>query len=235
MKNRDALTCGVCTTAAGDVTVAGNTRLGSSSSDNLTVNSSTHFNAPVQVQTELTMSKGSMLNVSGSTVLGSDSMDTVTVNGVTIFKSAVAFQGPVLFPNGTTVPASGNTTLGSSSQDLLTVNALATFTAAVQVNTDLYVNSLLTAGGSAVLGNNNSDQLIINAAATFYGPAGYRSDSSSVASSSVIQFFRRLGSGPVTTGTVLGTLLFTGYDGAVDGTAAQIRSVYTVSFQPCMS
>lgn len=111
----------------------------------------------------------------------------------------------------------------------MTVNALATFTAAVQANRELYVNSLLTVRGNAVFGNGSSDQLTINAAATFAGPADYRGDDLSPASSPVIQFSRRLGSGPVTTGTVLGTLLFTGYDGTMDAAAAQIRSVYSVS------
>lgn len=218
------------TTAAGGMAVAGNMVLGSSSGASLTVNSPAVFKAPVQVQTQLTMSAGSTLNVSGSAVLGSNSTDIIMVNGVTTFKSAVAFQGPMLFPNGANVLAGSNTTLGSTSQDLLTVNALATFTAALQANTELYVNSLLVVRGGAVLGNSSSDQLTINAAATFFGPAEYRSDSSTIGRSSVIQLSRRLGGAPVTTGTVLGTLLFTGYDGATDAAAAQIRSVYTVSF-----
>ena len=210
--------------------VAGDTELGSSTGSSLTVNSPTYLNAPVQVRTQLTVSEGSTLNVSGNAILGGDSTDIITVNGVTTFRSAVAFQGPVLFPNGTGVPASNITTLGSTSQDSLTVNALATFTAAVRANTELYVNSLLTVRGGTVLGNSSSDQLMINAAATFVGPTDYRSGSLTPANSSVIQFSRKLGSGPVTTGTVLGTLLFTGFDGAIDAAVAQIRSVYTVSF-----
>lgn len=228
--HRACQTCIVCNAAAGGIDVAGDAVLGSSTSGTLTVNSPTYLNAPVQVRTQLTMADGSTLNVSGNAVLGSDSADIITVNGVTTFKSAVAFQGPVVFPNGTTVPTSNITTLGSSSQDLLTVNALATFTAAVRANTELYVNSLLTVRGGTILGNSSSDQLMINAAATFVGPTIYRSSSLAPANSSVIQFSRRLGSGPVSTGTVLGTLLFTGFDGAIDAAAAQIRSVYTVSF-----
>lgn len=86
--------------AVGGMAVAGNTELGSSSGNSLTVNSSTYFNAPVQVQTRLTMSENSVLNVSGSAVLGSDSTDIITVNGVTTFKSAVVFQGPVSLQMG---------------------------------------------------------------------------------------------------------------------------------------
>ena len=45
----------------------------------------------------------------------------------------------------------------------------------------------------------------------------------------MLQFQRRLGSAAVTTSTVLGQMQFTGWDGAVDGLGAQIRSVLTVS------
>ena len=187
--------------SAGDVSVAGNTVLGSSSGS-LRVNSPAVFNEAIQVQRQLTMVDGSTLTVSGNAVLGSDSSDSVVVNGVTTFKSAVAFQGPVTFPSGTSV---------TPSSDQLTVN------------------SLLTAGGSAVLGTSSTDSLMVNAAATFLGPVDYRSDSSTPNTSSVIQFSRRQGTNPVATGTVLGALLFTGWDGATDGSTAQIRSIYTVS------
>lgn len=228
--HRGCQTCIVCNAAAGGIVVAGDTVLGNSTSGTLTVNSPTYLKAPVQVQTQLTMGDSSTLNVSGNAVLGSDSTDIITVNGVTTFKSAVAFQGPVVFPNGASAPASNITMLGNSSQDLLTVSGLATFAAAVRANTELYVNSLLTVRGSTILGNSSSDQLIVNAAATFVGPTVYRSSSLTPANSSVVQLSRSLGSGPVSAGTVLGRVLFTGFDGAIDAAAAQISSVYTVSF-----
>ena len=187
---------------AGGVTVAGNTVLGSSSGS-LTVNSPAVFNEAIQVQRQLTMNDGSTLTVNGNAVLGSDSSDSVVVNGVTTFKSGVAFQGPVTFPSGTSVTPSSD---------------------------QLSVNRLLTAGGSAVLGTSNTDSLTVNAAATFLGPVNYRTDTSTPATSSVIQFSRSLGTSAVTTGTVLGALLFTGWDGATDAPTAQIRSVHTVSF-----
>lgn len=152
---------------------------------------------------EAVQMRGSTLTVDGNAVLGSDSSDSVVVNGVATFKAAVAFQGPVTFPSGTSVTPSSD---------------------------QLVVNSLLTAGGNALLGTSSSDSLTVNAAATFYGPVGYRSDSATPANSSVIRFSRRLGTSPVASGTVLGALLFTGWDGASDGSAARIRSVYTVSF-----
>ena len=177
------------------------------------------------------MPDGSLLNVSGNAILGSTSRDSVVVNSATTFKSAVAFQGPVVFPNGTSVTASSDATLGSTSQDLLTVNAVAMFTADVQVDNELFVDSLLTVTRDSVFGNSSSDHLTVNAAAAFYGPVEHRGVSTNSAISAVIQFSRRLGNAQVATGTVLGAMLFTGYDGAADGSTAQIRSVFTVSAQ----
>ena len=182
--------------------MAGNTVLGSSSGT-LTVNSPALFKDDIQVQKQLTMNEGSSLTVNGDAVLGSDSSDSVVVNGVTTFKSGVAFEGPVTLPSGTSVTPSSD---------------------------QLVVNNLLTAGGSALLGTSSTDSLTVNAAATFFGPTNYRSDSSTPATSSVIQFSRRLGANAVATGTVLGAVLFTGWDGATSGSTAQIRSVHTVSF-----
>ena len=183
------------------------------------------------------MPDGSLLNVSGNAILGSTSRDSVEVNSVTTFKSAVAFEGPVVFPNGTSVTASSDATLGSTSQDLLTVNAVAMFTADVQVDNELFVDSFLTVARDAVFGNSSRDHLTVNAAATFHGPVTFqgpvehRGLNASLGSSSVIQFSRRLGYAPVVSGTVLGAMLFTGYDGATDGSTAQIRSMFTVSPQ----
>jgi len=69
----------------------------------------------------------------------------------------------------------------------------------------------------------------VNAAATFTGPFHVYGGSTVPSVSSVIEFQRRLGTGPVTTGTVLGAVLFTGWDGATYGFGAQIKSVFTVS------
>ena len=225
-----AVTASAAVTVAGTLTALGSTVLGSSSSStgSVTVNSPAVFVAPVQVQKQLNVPDGALLNVSGNAILGSDSRDSIVINGATVFKSAVAFQGTVVFPNGTNVVATSDTTLGTDSQDLLTVNALALFSADVQVDNELYVDSLLTVARDAVFGNSSKDHLTVNAAATFLGPADFRSLSTTPARPSVIRFSRRLGNAPVTTGTVLGSMLFTGYDGATDGSTAQIRSIYTV-------
>lgn len=196
-----------CLHCVGGVSVAGNTVLGSSSGS-LTVNSPAVFNEAIQVQKQLTMNDGSTLTVNGNAVLGSDSSDSVVVNGVTTFKAGVAFQGPVTLPSGTSVSPSSD---------------------------QLVVNSLLTAGGSAVIGTSSSDSMTVHAAAAFLGPVSYQSNSSTPATSSVIQFSRRLGTAAVATDTVLGALLFTGWDGATDASNAQIRSVHTVSFRLCPS
>jgi len=54
------------------------------------------------------------------------------------------------------------------------------------------------------------------------------SNSSTAASGAVLGFQRQNGAGAVTNGFVLGSILFSGYDGSVEGPTAQIRSVLTV-------
>lgn len=217
-------------TVTGALTATGNTVIGSSSgSSSLTVNAPAVFNAPVEVQDELSMPQGSLLNVSGDAILGGGSSDYVTINGVTTFTSAVAFEGSVTFSNETGVTASSDTVLGTTSEDVLLVNAAATFTGGLQVDDDLSIDSLLSVAGDTVLGNSSSDYLIVHATATFTGPVDVYGRSNVPANSSVIEFQRRLGTSAVTTGTVLGAVMFTGWDSATDAPGAEIRSVFTVS------
>jgi len=224
--------------SATSLTVSGNTVLGTNSSQTVTINAATNLDAAVTATAPVTatavtvtgtLTATGLLNVSGDAILGSSTSDYVTILGTTTFVSPVAFESDVTFPNGTTVTASSDTTLGTTAEDLLLVNAAATFTSGLQVDDELSVNNFLTVAGDTVLGNSSSDELIVNAAATFTGPF-YLYDGSTVPSvSAVLDFQRQLGTGPVTTGSVLGAVLFTGWDGATYGTGAQIESVFTVS------
>ena len=100
----------------------------------------------------------------------------------------------------------GDTILGSSSSDYCTLNCAASFT-----------------GPSSFIGPSN-----FTGAAGFAGPVNMLGLSLLPTSPSVATFQRRLGNGPVVNGTVLGQLLFTGWDGAANGIGAAIRSVYMV-------
>lgn len=84
--------------------------------------------------------------------------------------------------------------------------------------------------GSSTLGTTAADTLTLNAVASFTaGSTLLYGSSGDLTRSAVLEFQRRLSTLTVTTGTVLGQVQFTGWDGAVDGLGAQIRSVFTVS------
>lgn len=103
--------------------------------------------------------------------------------------------------------------------------------APITVNAVLVVNAGLTVSGTSVLGQTSSNLLTVNAVANFTaGQTALFGNSSTAASSAVLQFQRRTAAAAVTNGTVLGEVQFTGWDGAADGLGAQICSVFTVSF-----
>ena len=125
--------------------------------------------------------------------------------------------------------------MGTTADDLLLVKAAALFEAGLQVLDELRVDGLLAVAGDVELGNSSSDYLLVHAASTFTGPVSLYFDSTVLASSSVLRFQRRLSTAAVVTGTVLGAVLFTSWDGATDGPSAQIRSVFTVSLPRLIS
>ena len=139
------------------------------------------------------------------------------------------FAGSVIFPPGTVLNASSDTAIGSTSEDQLTVNAAAVFLAALQAEDEVQIGSLLDVLGDTVLGNSSSDHCMLNCAASFTGPVDLLGTSYLPNDAAVMGFQRKLGNLPVATGTVLGGVLFSGWDGATQGPGAQIRSVYTVS------
>jgi len=63
---------------------------------------------------------------------------------------------------------------------------------------------------------------------TLAGSFGLYSNNVTAAGGAVLGFQRQNGAGAVTSGFVLGSILFSGYDGSVQGSTAQIRSVLTV-------
>jgi len=81
--------------------------------------------------------------------------------------------------------------------------------------------------------------MLVNANASFTGAATFSqalqlySNSSSAANGVVLGFQRQNGGSAVSSGFTLGSILFTAYDGSVQGPTAQIRSVMTVSLPCC--
>ena len=128
----------------------------------------------------------------------------------------------------------GDVTLGSTAgATTLHIYGTTTFepsSAPITANAALVASAGLTVSGTSVLGQTSSDLLTVNAATNFTaGQTVVFSNSSTAASSAVLQFQRRSAAAAVTNGMVLGEVGFTGWDGAADGLGAQIRSVFTVN------
>lgn len=221
--------------------VSGNVQMtgGSSHALNVQVNStfqapstfmnSATFQAPLQLLGNFNMAPNATLNISGTAFLGSTMTDSLHVNAAATFNSPVSFASSVHFPPGTMLNASSDTAIGSSSDDQLTVNAAAVFLSALQAEDEVQIGGLLAVSGDTVLGNSSSDSCMLHCAASFLGPVDLHGVNSSPYSSAVVGFQRSLGGLPVSNGTVLGKVLFSGWDGVASGAGAQIRSVYTVS------
>ena len=152
----------------------------------------------------------------GSSTFGTVSSDTFTVNADAILASAASVAGAFA--------AHGDVTLGDSGTQSLTVNAQTIFGAA----------TTFSALGNAVVGTNTANSLVVNANTTFAGSAIFNqafqlySNSSTAGSGAVLGFQRQNNGSAVGSGFTLGSILFSGYDGAVQGSTAQIRSVFTV-------
>ena len=71
--------------------------------------------------------------------------------------------------------------------------------------------------------------LQVNAATTFSGGFLLASNSSTTATGAVLGFQRTNAGAAVSNGFNLGSINFSGFDGAVQGLSAQIRAVFTVS------
>ncbi len=187
-------------------------------------------------------STGSTLTAAGSTVLGTTGSQTLTVNAATTFASTapITANAPISANAAVTVSAGhafyayGSTVLGTAGNNSLTVNAVTTFgsSAPITANAAVTVNygSVFSSLGNTVIGSNTSSTLLIYAT-TIFSAIQIFSNSSTLASGAVLGFQRQNGAGAVTSGFVLGSILFSGYDGSVEGSTAQIRSVFTVYLQ----
>jgi len=69
---------------------------------------------------------------------------------------------------------------------------------------------------------------LIRAMTTLAGSFGLYSNNVTAAGGAVLGFQRQNGAGAVSSGFVLGSILFSSYDGSVEGPTAQICSVFTV-------
>ena len=248
------------------LSTTGNTAIGTTSSQTLTINAATSFASAVTATAPVSITAGNNFNALGNAVIGTDSSNTLTVAAATTFRAAVTANAPVTvstgnlfaaygnivlgtdngntvsisspttFSSSASVTANGNVVLGASSTQTLTVRAMSTFAAPLTANAAVTIaaGNTLSALGNATIGSSNANSLMVNANATFAGSATFSqafqlySNSSSPSSSSVLGFQRQNSAAAVGSGFTLGSILFSGYDGVVQGPTAQIRSVFTV-------
>ena len=179
----------------------------------------------------------STLNTSGSTVIGASSSQTVTVNAAASFTAAVTAAAPVSILAGNAFSALGDATVGTNPTNTLSVNAKTVFVASVTCNAAVSVTAgnAFSALGNIIMGSSSVSSMLVNAAATFASPVTFNQalqlfSSSSTAGSGVVLGYQRTNNGgAVPSGFTLGSILFSAYDGSVQGPTAQMRSVLTVS------
>ena len=216
--------------------------------DQLTINSDglATFSGSITVLNPtgaLTVSGSTLLNTlstSGNTVIGTTSSQTLTVNAATNFAGAIIAAAPVSILAGNPFSASGDTTVGTNSNNTLSINARTTFAAPVTANAGVTVaaGNAFSAMGNTTVGSSAANSMVVNAAATFLSPATFSqalqlySNSSTAGEGMVLGFQRASNGGAVSSGFTLGSILFSGYDGSVQGPTAQIRSVLTVCKLP---
>lgn len=195
-------------------------------------------------------STSSTLTASGDTVLGTDGSQTLTINAATSFATTAPITAQAAVSATSTMSVAGlfiansNTVLGTDKTQSLTVNAAPTFNAAAIFSSTapITANAPVTiADGSAfnalddsVIGTSSTNTMLVYANATFNASVFTRSlqmysNSSTAGSGAVLGFERQSNGGPVSSGFTLGSILFSGYDGVVQGPTAQIRAQSTVS------
>ncbi|KAL3157972.1 hypothetical protein ABBQ32_012372 [Trebouxia sp. C0010 RCD-2024] len=203
----------------GTLTVSGNAVIGTTSSQSLVVDAATTFAAAVIANAPVTVSAGNAFTASGNVALGTDSSNTVSVSSPTTFSSLASLT------------ANGNTVLGAGSTQTLTVRATSTLAAPVTANAAVTIpnGNLFSALGNVVVGTSSANTLAVYATTTFNTGLQMYSSSATASNSAVMGFQRQNNGGAVTSGFTLGSILFSGYDGSVQGPTAQIRSQFTVS------
>ncbi|KAL3159988.1 hypothetical protein ABBQ38_010376 [Trebouxia sp. C0009 RCD-2024] len=228
------------------LSTAGNTAIGTTSSQNLAVNAATTFLAAVIAGAPVSITAGNSLTALGNTVIGTDSSNTLTVTAVTTFGAAVIANAPVTvsagnaftasgnvalgtdssntvsisspttFSSSASLTANGNTVLGAGPTQTLTVRATATLVAPVTANAAVTIpnSNTLSALGNVVVGTSSTNTLAIYATTTFNTGFQMYSNSATSTSSSIMGFQRQNNGGAVTSGFILGSILFSGYDGS---------------------
>ena len=187
----------------------------------------------------LTVSGSTILNTlstSGNTVIGASSSQALTVNAAASFTAAVTAAAPLSILASNSFSALGDATLGTDPSNTLSVNARTVFAAPVTCNAAVSVTAgnAFSALGNTTVGSSLANSMVVNASATFLGPATFNqalqlySNSATAANGVVLGFQRANNRGAVTSGFTLGSILFSGYDGSVQGPTAQIRSTLTV-------
>ena len=209
----------VIITAGNRLSALGNAVIGTDSSNTLTVAAGTTFQAPATANAPVTISTGNAFAAYGNVVLGTDSSNTVSISSPTTFFASA------------TVTANGNVVLGASASQTLTVRATSTFAAQISANAAVTISNrnLLSSLGDVVIGTNSSNTLAVYASTTFYTGFRMYSTSATASNGALLGFQRQNNGGAVTSGFVLGSILFSGYDGAVQGPVSQIRSQHAVS------
>lgn len=225
------------TSVAAPLAAHGDITLGDSDAQRLTVNAQTTFasssgpiviNAPIAAKSDLAVSGTTVL--AGNTTVGSNSNQTLNINANTLFSPTAPITA------NASVTLNANTKVGSNSSQVLTVQATSSFTAPLTVAAPMSVipGSSFSALGNAVLGSDSSNTMTVFATANFSSGLSARSlqfysNSSSPSSAATLGFQKQSAGGAVTSGTTLGSMLFSGYDGTVLAPTAQIRSQHTVS------
>jgi len=150
-------------TVSGVANFVGNTTLGDSSSDTLTVGAKSTFTAPI---TASSVTVSGVANFLGNTTLGDASSDTLTVGAKSTFTAPITASSIRVTGVANFV---GDTTLGDSSSDTLTVGAKSTFTAPITASS-IRVTGVANFVGDTTLGDSFSDTLTVGAKSTFTAP-----------------------------------------------------------------
>lgn len=208
-------------TQATSLQVTGSSTLGSAQAASLQVLGTSTLGttqaASLQVLGNSTLGNtgAASLQVTGSSTLGSTQVTSLQVLGISTLGSTQA----------TLLQVTGSSTLGTTQAASLQVLGASTLASTQAAS--------LQVVGSSTLGSMASDTVTVNAVANFTGGSTVLYGGSGVVSTpAVLVFQRRLSTSAVNTGTILGQVQFTGWDGAVNGLGAQIRSVFTVSLKP---
>ena len=172
------------TTLTGALTANGNSTLGDTAGDTLTVNATPTFAAATTFSSTTshvgTATFTGAIVANGNVTLGDTSGDVLTVNATTTFNSAVTFAGVPTFTGNVVIgDASGDTltvvstatfqngvTIGSDSSDTLTVNSTPTFAAATAFSSTISVAGAASFNGAVALGNATGDAITVTGNAT---------------------------------------------------------------------